>query len=132
MSPPPSSIGLAGPNTAAGLRARRERRPIADAVAHVPQTLRALVRADEIWLVVLSAFVGLGAGLVVVAMETFAQAMHRALYNLGPGEFLSAMPAIEPLRALLVPSLGGLVLGGAGWVLTRLRVPGGPRARPAS
>ncbi len=119
MSPPPSSTGLAGSNAAAGLRARRERRPIADAVAHVPQTLRALVRADEIWLVVLSAFVGLSAGLVVVAMETFTQAMHRALYNLGPGEFLSAMPAVEPLRALLVPSLGGLVLGGAGWALAR-------------
>ncbi len=119
MSPPPSSTGFAGSNAAAGLRARRERRPIADAVAHVPQTLRALVRADEIWLVVLSAFVGLGAGLVVVAMETVAQAMHRALYNLGPGEFLSAMPAVDPLRALLAPSLGGLVLGGAGWALAR-------------
>ncbi len=119
MPPPPSSTGFAGPNAAAGLRARRERRPIADAVAHVPQTLRALVRADEIWLVVLSAFVGLGAGLVVVTMETFAQTMHRVLYNLGSGEFLSAMPAVEPLRALLVPSLGGLVLGVAGWALAR-------------
>ncbi len=119
MSPHPSSTSLAGSNAAAGLRARRERRPIADAVAHVPQTLRALVRADEIWLVVLSAFVGLGAGLAVVAMETFAQAMHRVLYNLGRGEFLSAMPAIEPLRALLVPSLGGLVLGAAGLALAR-------------
>ena len=120
MSPPPSSTGFAGgSNAAAGLRARRERRPIADAVAHVPQTLRALVRADEIWLVVLSAFVGLGAGLVVVLMEVFAQAMHRALYGLGPGEFLSAMPAVDPFRALLAPSLGGLVLGGAGWALAR-------------
>ena len=118
MSPPPSSTGFAA-NAAAGLRARRERRPIADVVAHVPQTLRALVRADEIWLVVLSAFVGLGAGLVVVAMEVFAQAMHRALYNLGPGEFLSAMPSVETLRALLVPSLGGLALGAAGLALAR-------------
>ncbi len=119
MSLLPSSTGLAGSNAAAGPRLRRERRPIADVVAHVPQTLRALVRADEIWLVVLSAFVGLGAGLVVVAMETFAQAMHRVLYGLASGEFLSAMPAIDPVRALLVPSLGGLVLGAAGWALAR-------------
>ena len=119
MSPPPSSTGFAGSNAAAGLRVRRERRPISDVVAHVPQTLRALVRADEIWLVVLSAFVGLGAGLVVVAMETVAQAMHRALYDLGPGEFLSAMPSVETLRALLVPSLGGLALGAAGLALAR-------------
>jgi len=119
MSLLPSSTSLAGSNTPVSSRVRRERRPIADVVAHVPQTLRALVRADEIWLVVLAAFVGLGAGLVVVAMETFAQAMHRLLYNLGPGEFLSAMPSIESLRALLVPSLGGLVLGLAGWALAR-------------
>jgi len=119
MSLLPSSTGLAGSNAAASPRLRRERRPIADVVAHVPQTLRALVRADEIWLVVLSAFVGLGAGLVVVGMETFAQAMHRVLYSLASGEFLSAMPAIDPVRALLVPSLGGLVLGAAGWALAR-------------
>ncbi len=36
---------------------RRHRR-FGDAVLHAPQTLRALVRADEIWLVVLAAVVG--------------------------------------------------------------------------
>ncbi len=119
MSLLPSSTSPSGANTATRPRVRRDRRPIGDVVAHVPQTLRALVRADEIWLVVLSAFVGIGAGLVVVAMESFAQLMHRLLFDLAPGEFLSAMPAVHPLRALLVPSLGGLVLGAAGWALTR-------------
>src|SRR6202020_1831346 len=46
----------------------RHRRPLGEAVLHAPQTLRALVRADEIWLVVLSAFVGCGAGLLVWLM----------------------------------------------------------------
>ena len=118
---PPSPIlpAASRPAAAAAARARRERRPIAEAVAHVPQTLRALVRADEIWLVVLAALVGILAGLVVVAMSTIAQLMHRVLFGLGFGEFLSAMPSVETARALLVPCLGGLALGGAGWALAR-------------
>ncbi|MGI4954175.1 MAG: hypothetical protein ACRYGM_20420, partial [Janthinobacterium lividum] len=90
-----------------------------DAVAHAPQALRALVRADEIWLVVLAASVGLVAGLVVVAMAETAQLMHRLLFRLESGEFLSAQVHVQALRALLVPSLGGLVLGVAGLGLTR-------------
>ena len=108
-----------GASTAAEPRARRDRRPIGDVVAHVPQTLRALVRADEIWLVVLSAIVGVGAGLVVIAMGFVAHVMHQFLFSLSPGEFLSAMPSVPPWRAVLVPTLGGLALGAAGWALAR-------------
>ena len=39
-------------------RPERARRALGEAVLHAPQTLRALVRADEIWLVVLAAVVG--------------------------------------------------------------------------
>ena len=88
-------------------------------LAHVPQTLRALVRADEIWLVVLSAFVGLGAGLIVVAMAATAQLMHRTLFHLPSGAYLSSTLTLELWRALAVPTLGGLVLGIVGWALTR-------------
>ncbi len=95
------------------------RRRVNHAVTQVPQTLRALVRADEIWLVVLAAGVGVGAGLVVVAMAGVAQLMHRALFGLGAGEFLSSQLAVPPLRALLVPCIGGLILGAAGWMLAR-------------
>ncbi len=105
--------------TAGAARIRRDRRAVLDAVAHAPQALRALVRADEIWLVVLAASVGLVAGLVVVAMAETAQLMHRLLFRLGSGEFLSAQVHVQVLRALLVPSLGGLVLGVAGLGLAR-------------
>ena len=90
-----------------------------DTIGHAPQTLRALVRADEIWLVVLAAAVGLVSGLIVVAMGEFAQLMHRILFKLGRGEFLSAMVAVDPIRALAVPCIGGLVLGIAGLALAR-------------
>ena len=43
-----------------------------------PQTLRALVRADEIWLVALSAFVGCGAGILVWVMTETTQLVHQA------------------------------------------------------
>ncbi len=113
--------GVASPGSATGAdtRARDHRRPIGEVVAQVPQTLRALVRADEIWLVVLAAFVGVVAGLIVVGMGEAAQFMHVLLFNLAPGEYLSSMVSVTPWRALLVPTLGGVVLGLAGWALAR-------------
>ena len=54
----------------------RQRRPFGDWVLHAPQTLRALVRADELWLTVLAAIVGVCAGSVVVAMNGIIQVMH--------------------------------------------------------
>jgi CIC family chloride channel protein len=85
----------------------------------VPQTLRALVRADEIWLVVLAAFVGVGAGLCVTAMGIVTQFMHRVLFDLGPNERLSGQAAVSMLRALLVPALGGLGVGLFGLLVAR-------------
>ena len=110
----------ASPVGAAGMaRIRRDRRAVFDAVTHAPQALRALVRADEIWLVVLAAALGLAAGLIVVLMSETAQLMHRLLYGLASGEFLSSQIHVHPWRALLVPSLGGLVLGVSGLTLAR-------------
>ncbi len=116
MRPFSVSTGLRG---AAFAGVRRQRAKLNTAVAQAPATLRALVRADEIWLVVLSAFVGASAGVIVVAMSMLAQYMHRVLYNIAHGEFLSSQIAVHPLRALLVPSLGGLVLGAAGLLFAR-------------
>lgn len=90
-----------------------------NSVIHAPQVLRVLVRGDEIWLVVLAAFVGIAAGLAVVAMHLTSEWMHRTLFDLQPGQDLSAMLRVDPVRALLVPSLGGLALGLIGLGLAR-------------
>ena len=113
--------GVARPGRAAGAdtRAREGRLPIAEVVAKVPQALRAQVRADEIWLVVLAAFVGASAGLIVVGMHETALAMQRVLFRLDPGEDISAMASISWWRALLVPTTGGVILGMAAWALAR-------------
>src|SRR3981189_1799260 len=76
-----------------------------------PRRLRAFVRAHETSLVVLAALVGTVGGLVVAAMSAAVEGLHVLLFNLQTGERLSSQLKIEPLRALLVPSLGGLLLG---------------------
>src|ERR1700680_4548629 len=75
-----------------------------------PRRRRAFVPAHETSLVVLAALIGTIAGLVVAAMSAAVEGMHELLFNVENGERLSSQYAIEPLRALLVPSLGGVVL----------------------
>jgi CIC family chloride channel protein len=86
-----------------------------------PQRLRAFVRAHETSLVVLAALIGTIGGLVVALMSAAVEALHVALFDLDWGDRLSAQFRIEPLRALLVPSLGGLLLGIAFLLLLRWR-----------
>ncbi len=97
----------------------RPRRAIGERIQHVPQTLRALVRADELGLVVLAAGVGLIAGVAVTLMSVAAQFMHLVLFALPDGVRLSGAPFINPIRALIVPTVGGLVLGVSGLFLAR-------------
>jgi chloride channel protein, CIC family len=86
-----------------------------------PRRLRAFVRAHETSLVVLAALVGTTGGLVVAAMGAAVEGLHVLLFSLEAGDRLSSQFRIEPLRALLVPSLGGLLLGLAFLLLSRWR-----------
>jgi CIC family chloride channel protein len=87
------------------------RRALGEMVVHAPQTLRALVRADEVWLVLLAAFVGLGAGLCVTAMSMITQYMHEVLFAIGPYERLSGQVSIAWWRLLLALPVGGAAVG---------------------
>jgi chloride channel protein, CIC family len=80
-------------------------------VVHAPHLLRALVRADEVWLVALSAVVGALAGVMVWFMTVVTQLIHQALFLISANERLSAVPSLPALRALAVPTLGGLAFG---------------------
>src|ERR1700753_2045533 len=86
-----------------------------------PRRLRAFVRAHETSLVILAALVGAIGGLVVAAMSAAVDMLHVALFNLNPGDRLSSQVSIDPVRALLVPSLGGLLLGIGFLLLLRVR-----------
>jgi len=80
----------------------------------VPRRVRAWVRAREAGTVVLAAVVGTVAGLVVTVMGGVVASLHELFFNLEPGELLSAAKSIDPIAALVVPCVGGLVLGLAG------------------
>jgi CIC family chloride channel protein len=118
-------LGLAGradpADPAAGGATIRHRRRFGERIHHVPVTLRALVRADELGLVVLAAGVGLLAGVSVTLMSLAAQFMHVVLFALPSGVRLSGAAFINPLRALIVPSIGGLLLGISGLFIARYR-----------
>src|ERR1700756_814252 len=90
------------------LAGKRPRRALGEVFLHAPQTLRALVRADEIWLVLLAAPLGIGAGVLVVAMNETTNIAHHLLFLIPPGERLSGTVDVNQLRSLVVPTLGGL------------------------
>jgi chloride channel protein, CIC family len=97
----------------------RARRPFGDMVLHAPQTLRALVRTDELWLVALAAFIGCGAGVMVWLMTATTQLIHEALFGISSTQRLSAMVELNPIRTVAVPALGGLALGMVGLLIVR-------------
>jgi CIC family chloride channel protein len=86
-----------------------------------PRRLRAFVRAHETSLVLLAALIGTIGGLVVVVMSVAVAGLHALLFNISIRERLSSQPSIEPLRAILVPSIGGLLIGIAFLLLLRWR-----------
>src|SRR5437868_13936323 len=86
-----------------------------------PGRLRAVVSAHETSLIILATIVGIIGGLAVAAMSMAVEVLHVLLFDLEMGDRLSSQYRIEPLRALLVPSLGGLVLGLAFLLLLRWR-----------
>lgn len=86
-----------------------------------PRRLRAFVRAHETSLVVLAALAGALGGMVVLAMSIAVAGMHALLFGIGIHERLSAQSGVDVIRALAVPTVGGLLLGLAFLWLSRWR-----------
>lgn len=86
-----------------------------------PRRLRAFVRAHETSLVVLAVLIGAIGGLVVATMSGLVSVLHAVLFDLPLGERLSSQSSIDPVRALVVPTVGGLLLGFAFLLLARVR-----------
>jgi CIC family chloride channel protein len=79
-----------------------------------------LARTDEVFLVLLSAVIGVVAGLLVAAIVWITEEYHHALFNISE-EDVSGAAFVDPLRAVGVPILGGLILGLLGLGLARIR-----------
>ncbi len=79
------------------------------------------MRADEVWLAVLAAGVGVLAGAGVALINLATGLMHSGFFSLAEGQGLSASTHLAPWRSFLVPTLGGLALGIFGLALSRFR-----------
>lgn len=90
-----------------------------------PVYLRALVRRHEVWLVTLAVLVGALAGFCVWMMTMATRFAHKILFNItGPGR-LSGADHIIWWRVLIIPAMGGVILG-----LFNLNLHRGRRAQP--
>jgi len=85
--------------------------PTSKLYLEAPRRLRALVRARESSLIVLAAIVGILGGLFVVLMSRAVGLLHEVLFNIPHGERLSSQSVLEPMRAVIMPTLGGLLFG---------------------
>lgn len=72
--------------------------------------LRQRLRTDEIALVAVAALIGVGAGLMVAVMVGMSRGIQHALFRIVQDD-VSGAPSIEPMRALLVPVAGGMLVG---------------------
>ena len=87
----------------------------------IPRRLRAMVRARESSLIGLAALVGVLGGLVVTVMGTGVDRLHELLFQLEPGVRLSAQLRLNPVLAVAVPLIGGLLFGLTSELLKRWR-----------
>ena len=75
----------------------------------IPRRLRAVVRARESSLILLAVLVGAVGGLVVAGMGASVDLLHKWFFHLEGSARLSARLTIDPVLALSVPLLGGLL-----------------------
>jgi chloride channel protein, CIC family len=87
----------------------------------IPRRLRAVVRARESSLILLAALVGVIAGLVVAGMGNAVDLLHQTFFNLQHGERLSGRLMLNPVLALSVPLVGGLLFGISSEIIARWR-----------
>jgi chloride channel protein, CIC family len=87
----------------------------------VPGRLRAIVRARESSLIVLGALAGALAGVVTAAMSYGVDLLHSLFFDLPLNQSLSGLPSIDPLHALAVPAIGGILFGAASALVTDRR-----------
>lgn len=79
------------------------------------------LRGHEGWLIMLSAPLGAGVGLVVFAVRETVYTLHDINFGLAPGSYLSAQTSIDIWRLALVPAGVGLLFGVLAWWIRKRR-----------
>ncbi|MFC7551663.1 hypothetical protein ACFQU7_04100 [Pseudoroseomonas wenyumeiae] len=83
--------------------------------------LRGWVRQTEMGLILMAVVVGAVSGLLAVAIGAVAQGAHVLFFGPEATHGLSALREASPWALLLLPALGGLLLGGLNRLLARYR-----------
>ncbi|MBV1701223.1 MAG: chloride channel protein [Hyphomicrobiales bacterium] len=76
-----------------------------------PDRVRAFVRSDEIGILITALIIGVLSGTTVAMVSAFTQKVHEVLFNLAPGQRLSALTVRPNLLVFLAPAVGGILLG---------------------
>ena len=84
---------------------------------------RGLVRSSELALTVIAAFVGAGAGVLVMLMSRLVQWTHELLFGIDLNERLSGAVHLDPVAVMVWPVVGGLAVGLSLWLSQRLKRP---------
>jgi len=82
----------------------------------LPHWMRTFVRARESGLGLAGLVIGAMSGVLVGLIANGAQWAHEVLFDLAAEERLSAQVSLDPLRALVVPVAGGLLLALIAWL----------------
>jgi chloride channel protein, CIC family len=85
--------------------------------------LRGLIRSSELALTIIAAGVGVLAGLVVTGMTKVIQAIHVLLFEVDLDGHVSGAFHIDPIDAVLWPTIGGALMGLSLWLVVRLKRP---------
>ncbi len=85
--------------------------------------VRGLVRSSELALAVIAAFVGAGAGVLVMLMSRLVQWTHEHLFGIDLNERLSGAAHLDPVAVVVWPVVGGLLIGISLWLTQRMKRP---------
>ena len=85
--------------------------------------LRGLIRSSELALAIIAALIGALVGLVVAAMTKVITAIHILLFETAIDGHVSGSFYIDPIDAVLWPTVGGLLMGGSLWIVARMKRP---------
>jgi chloride channel protein, CIC family len=84
--------------------------------------LRALLRSNEFYLILLALVVGVVAGAIVTLMSEIAQIAHVLIHGIRIDVRLSANAYVNPAIAMIAPATGGLLLGVMEWLRRRWKI----------
>lgn len=83
--------------------------------------MQSRLRSNEPVQIFVCGVVGAGIGALVAGLRWLVDLLHTVGFNLSEGRTLSTGIGVDPLRILLVPVIGGLVIGLSAIIMRRLR-----------